>query len=57
MREAGVFEDPDFSFREDPRIIQDDDDMGGGFELDLVAGAGEPEIDLARPEAAAKQPY
>ncbi|CAE7263685.1 unnamed protein product, partial [Symbiodinium sp. KB8] len=48
MREAGVFDDPDYSFREDPRIIQDDDDMGGGFELDLVAGTGEPEIDLAR---------
>ena len=50
MKDAGVFEDPEYSFREEPRVIVDEDDELGmaGIDEELAGkrGIGEAEEDL-----------
>jgi WD repeat-containing protein 35 len=56
LKDAGVFEDAEYSFREEPRVIFDEDDelgIGKDAEMAGFGGIGEAEADLAKPVAAA----
>jgi hypothetical protein len=51
MTEAGVFEDPEYSFKEEPRLIlSEDDNIGGTLRaIGEKSGVGDAEADLAMP--------